>query len=403
MQPLAVINAGSSSIKFALFEDDGEFPIIFRGQVEKLGVAPRLIVSDAEGGQLVEKRWQASELDHGSATAIILETAISVLGGRPVRAVGHRVVHGGTRFSSPIRITSEIVADLRKLCPLAPLHQPHNLAAIEAIASAAPHIPQIACFDTAFHRAQPDIAQMFAVPRELTDLGIRRYGFHGLSYEYVSMRLPELAPRLADGRVIVAHLGNGSSLCAMCGGRSVATTMGFTAVDGLMMGTRCGAIDPGVLIYLMDERGMDARALEELVYKKCGLIGVSGLSSDMRTLRASKEPAAQAAIDLFVYRIVREIGSMAAASAGVDAIVFTGGIGQNDAQTRAEIAKGCEWLGLSLNDQLNKAGRERIDGEGSKIAALVIPTDEEQMIARHTSALLEPRHRPEEIVPTLRL
>jgi acetate kinase len=283
------------------------------------------------------------------------------------------------------------------------LHQPHNLAAIIAIAEAAPHIPQVACFDTAFHRLEPEVAQAFALPRELEDLGIRRYGFHGLSYEYVAMRLHEVAPRLGSARVVVAHLGNGSSLCAMREGRSVATTMGFTAVDGLMMGTRCGAIDPGVLIYLMDEHGMDARSLEDLIYKRCGLLGVSGVSSDMRTLRESKEPAAAAAIKLFVYRIVREIGSMVAAAGGIDAIVFTGGIGQNDAETRAEIAKGCQWLELVLDPSLNKAGVARIDGLRSRIAAFVIPTDEEQMIARHTSALLEPRSRREPIIQTIRV
>ena len=403
MQPLAVINAGSSSIKFAVFEDNGEYPVLFRGQVEKLGVAPHLVVKNSEGEQLIERSWSAQELDHASATKIILETAVGLLGGQRVRAVGHRVVHGGTRFTSPVLINPDVVPELRKLCPLAPLHQPHNLAAIEAIAEAAPHIPQVACFDTAFHRMQPEVAQMFALPRELTDLGIRRYGFHGLSYEYIAMRLHEVAPRLSAARVVVAHLGNGSSLCAMREGRSVATTMGFTAVDGLMMGTRCGGIDPGVLIYLMDVRGMDARALEDLIYKRCGLIGVSGISSDMRTLRESKEAAAAAAIKLFVYRIVREIGSMVAAAGGVDAIVFTGGIGQNDAQTRAEIAEGCDWLELVLDPALNKAGVTRIDGLRSRIAAFVITTDEEQMIARHTSALLEPRSRSETMVQTLRI
>lgn len=390
MQPLAVFNAGSSSIKFALFEDNPEYPILFRGQVEKLGVAPRLVVRNSDDEQIVERSWLAAELDHAAATTTILQTAIELLGGRHVRAVGHRVVHGGTKFASPIVVSSEVVSDLRALCPLAPLHQPHNLAGIDAIASAAPHIPQVACFDTAFHRTQPELAQMFAVPADLASLGIRRYGFHGLSYEYIGMRLRALAPQLAAGRIVVAHLGNGSSLCAMENGRTVATTMGFTAVDGLMMGTRCGAIDPGVLIYLMDERGMDARALEDLVYKRCGLLGVSGISSDMRTLRESTQPSATTAIRLFVYRIVREIGSMAAALGGVDAIVFTGGIGQNDARTRAEIGEGCRWLGLSIEPRLNQIGNTRIDGEGSEIAALVIATDEEQMIARHTSALLGP-------------
>jgi acetate kinase len=402
MQPLAVINAGSSSIKFALFEDNGEFPIIFRGQVEKLGVAPKLIVKDAGDQQLVEQSWGADELDHASATTTILETAVRLLGGRRVSAVGHRVVHGGTKFASPILVNSDVLSELRSLSPLAPLHQPHNLAAIDAISAAASDIPQVACFDTAFHRVQPEIAQMLAIPRELTASGVRRYGFHGLSYEYVSMRLRTVAPQLAAGRVIVAHLGNGSSLCAMGNGRSVATTMGFTAVDGLMMGTRCGALDPGVLIYLMDERGMDARALEDFVYKRCGLIGVSGVSSDMRTLHESKEASAAEAIDLFVYRIVREIGSMAAAAGGVDAIVFTGGIGQNDPLIRERIAAGSEWLGLLLDPRLNDLNQTRIDAQGAKVAAFVIPTDEEQMIARHTSALLGGGARSDAIIPAIR-
>ena len=388
MQPLAVINAGSSSIKFALFEANGEFPILFRGQIESLGVAPRLTIKSAAGEQLVDRSWPAEDLDHASATSMILEAAIGLLGGRRVQAVGHRVVHGGTRFTEPVLVDAEVLAELRKLCPLAPLHQPHNLAAIDAIAATAPHIPQIACFDTAFHQVQPELAQTFALPNELTEAGIRRYGFHGLSYEYIAMRLRELAPQYAAGRVIVAHLGNGSSLCAMRDGRSVATTMGFTAVDGLMMGTRCGALDPGVLIYLMDERGMDARALEDLVYKRCGLLGVSGVSSDMRTLRESNDPNAAAAIDLFIYRIVREIGSMAAAAGGIDAIVFTGGIGQNDAQARLEVANGCEWLGLTVDERLNMKAEMRIDRQESKVAAFVITTDEEQMIARHAAALL---------------
>lgn len=387
-QPLAVVNAGSSSIKFALFEHDPEFPVLLRGQVEKLGVAPRMVVKNGNGQQLIERSWGPSELDHGSATTTILETVVGLLEGRQVAAVGHRVVHGGTQFSAPVLVNANVLAELRRLCPLAPLHQPHNLAAIDAIARAAPQIPQVACFDTAFHRSQPELAQLFALPRELTELGIRRYGFHGLSYEYVAMRLKELSPEHGSGRVIVAHLGNGSSLCAMIDGRSLATTMGFTAVDGLMMGTRCGALDPGVLIYLMDERGMDARALEDLVYKRCGLLGVSGISSDMRTLRESREPASAAAIQLFIYRIAREIGSMAAAAGGVDAIVFTGGIGQNDARTRAEIGKCCAWLGLVLDEQLNIGGGTRVEAPESKVAAFVIPTDEEQMIARHTASVL---------------
>jgi acetate kinase len=277
---------------------------------------------------------------------------------------------------------------LAELTPLAPLHQPHNLAPISTIAEAAPSIPQVACFDTAFHRSQPEIAQQFALPRKYSDAGIRRYGFHGLSYEYVTSRLPEVAPELVNARIVVAHLGNGASLCAIRHGRSVASTMGFTAVDGLVMGTRCGAIDPGVLVHLMDEYGMGARAIENLIYKESGLLGVSGISSDMRKLRASSESSAGEAIDLFVYRIVREVGSLAAALGGLEAIVFTGGIGENDAKTRSAVAKGCRWLGLELDEQRNAKGAGRVSADTSRISVWVIPTDEERMVARHTAQVL---------------
>jgi acetate kinase len=285
-------------------------------------------------------------------------------------------------------VTDEVIAELRKLCPLAPLHQPHNLAPIEAIRQAAPHISQVACFDTAFHQTQTDLAQSFALPREITESGVRRYGFHGLSYEYVSGKLREVAPDHSEKRIVIAHLGNGASLCAIHRGRSVASTMGFTAVDGLMMGTRCGSIDPGVLIYLMDERGLDARGLENLIYKKSGLLGVSGISSDMRTLRSSEDPRAREAIDLFIYRIVREIGSLSAALGGLDGLVFTGGIGQRDAKTRREVIAGCGWLGAALDEDANGRAEIRVDAGSSSLAIWVLPTDEERVIARHTSALL---------------
>ena len=385
---IAVLNAGSSSIKFALYQHGAEQHFLFGGQVEQIGVAPKLTVRDSDGEKVLEKEWGPKDLDHAKATDVILETSIGLLGGKTVSGIGHRVVHGGTQFTAPALVTKEVVAALKAFTPLAPLHQPHNLAPIEAIAAAAPHIAQVACFDTAFHRSQPALAQTFASPRELTDSGVRRYGFHGLSYEFVSTRLKEIAPELAAGRVIIAHLGNGASLCAVKGGRSTATTMGFTAVEGLVMGTRCGSIDPGVLIYLMDEKGMDARALESLVYKKSGLLGVSGISSDMRTLRQSDDPHAREAIDLFIYRIVREIGSLAAALGGVDGIIFTGGIGQNDPATRREVIAGCGWLGASLEEASNKGVEGRIDAPNSKIPIWVIPTDEERVIARRTAALL---------------
>ena len=304
-------------------------------------------------------------------------------------AFGHRVVHGGMDFAAPTRVDADVLAKLARLVPLAPLHQPHNLAPIEAIAAAAPHIPQVACFDTAFHRSQPHVAQAFALPRELSDAGVRRYGFHGLSYDYIVSRLRETAPEIARSRLIIAHLGNGASLCAVQDGRSIASTMGFTAVDGLMMGTRTGSLDPGVLLYLMQERGLDASDIEDVLYRRSGLLGVSGLSSDMRTLRQSKAPEAAEAIDLFVYRIVREAGSMAAALGGVDAIVFTAGIGENDGALRAEVAAGCRWLGLDLDDTLNRQARGRISSTGSRISAWVLPTDEERMIAHYTSQAVD--------------
>ncbi|HYR65176.1 MAG TPA: acetate kinase, partial [Reyranella sp.] len=285
----------------------------------------------------------------------------------------------------PVRVDANIMAALEKLVPLAPLHQPHNLAPIEFIAAAAPDIPQVACFDTAFHRSQAALAQEFALPRDLTAAGVRRYGFHGLSYDFIVSRLGEFDPALARSRLVIAHLGNGASLCAVADGRSVASTMGFTAVDGLMMGTRCGAIDPGVLLYLMQERGLDARGIEDLIYRRSGLLGVSGISSDMRTLRQSKAPEAAEAIALFIYRIVREIGSLAAALGGLDGVVFTAGIGEHDPATRAEIAAGCSWLGLKLDAARNTLGRGRISADGASVSAWVVPTDEERMIARYTN------------------
>jgi acetate kinase len=385
---IAVVNAGSSSIKFGLYDGGPDLAVLHRGKIEGLGVAPRLEAKDAEGATVAERSWAATELDARAAVREVLLTARELAQGRPVAGIGHRVVHGGTEFAAPVRVDPSVFAALEKLIPLAPLHQPHNLAAIETVTEAAPHIPQVACFDTAFHRTQPQVAEAFGLPREFAAAGVRRYGFHGLSYEYVAGRLKEIAPDLAQGRVIVAHLGNGASLCALYEGRSVASTMGFTAVDGLLMGTRCGALDPGVLIYLMDTHGMGPRELEDLVYKRSGLLGVSGVSSDMRNLRASAEPAAAEAIRLFVYRVAREIGSLAAALGGLDGLVFTAGIGENDPDTRAEIAADCAWLGLALDPTRNAAGAGRISRDDAYIQAWVVPTDEEAMIAHHTAAVV---------------
>jgi acetate kinase len=325
---IAVINAGSSSVKFAIYEATSEERCLFRGQIEGIGVAPRLTIANAKGGAVEDRAFSSEGFDHDAATRQILTAGAALMGGEPVAGFGHRVVHGGLRYDAPVRVTESVVDDLTKLVPLAPLHQPHNLAPIRTILKVAPEIPQVACFDTAFHRSQSHLAQAFALPRRFADAGVRRYGFHGLSYEYLASRLSELAPELAKGRVVMAHLGNGASMCAVKDGRSVATTMGFTAVDGLMMGTRCGAIDPGVILYMMQEHGMDAAAIEDLIYRQSGLLGMSGLSSDMRTLRNSRDPAASQAIDLFVYRIVRELGSLVPALGGLDALVFSGGIGE---------------------------------------------------------------------------
>ncbi|TAJ33033.1 MAG: acetate/propionate family kinase [Reyranella sp.] len=384
---IAVLNAGSSSIKFAIYDAEGANDLLFRGQIENLGAKPHLKVRDANGQTVAERSWPDGSLDHGAATAEIMTLGRELLAGIPVLAFGHRVVHGGVDFAAPVRIDDLVMAKLAKLVPLAPLHQPHNLAPIAAIAAAAPHLPQIACFDTAFHRSQPSLAQQFALPRHLTAEGIRRYGFHGLSYEYVVRRLQDNAV-LRNARLVVAHLGNGASLCAVRDGRSVASTMGFTAVDGLMMGTRSGALDPGVLLYLMRERGMAASAVEDLLYRKSGLLGVSGLSSDMRTLRQSDAPESREATALFAYRIVREIGSLAAALGGIDALVFTGGIGENDAATREAVSDGCRWLGLELDKERNLRGERRISTLDSPVSAWVVPTDEERMIALHTREAL---------------
>jgi acetate kinase len=384
MSGIAVINAGSSSIKFAVFHGAASPLMLLKGRIEGIGATPKAKLFDAEGNLLVEESYRGQDFDHTAATRAMMRLGSQWYKGRDISAVGHRVVHGGAEYSVPLLLTDEIIEKLTTFIPLAPLHQPHNLAAIRAIRESHPQLPQAACFDTAFHRAQPPVAQAFAIPRKYSAEGVRRYGFHGISYEFVTGRLKVIAPELAVGRLIVAHLGNGASLCAVKDGRSVASTMGFTAVDGLMMGTRCGSIDPGVLIHLMDQYGLGARELEDFIYRKSGLLGVSAISSDMRTLRASPDPMAKEAIELFVYRIVREIGSLTAALGGLDAIIFTGGIGENDSATRKEVADGCAWLGLRLDEEANRHAETRISEQGSRVAALVVPTNEELEIAKRT-------------------
>jgi len=387
---ILVLNAGSSSLKFSLFVGAGDARRqTLGGQVEGLFTAPRCVVHDRERRIVAERRWpDGTRLGHDLALEHLLEVLRERLAADRLVAVGHRVVHGGTRYAAPIRVDAAVLAALRRLEPLAPLHQPHNLAAIAAMLERAPGLPQVACFDNAFHRTVPELAQMFGLPHAMHEEGIRRYGFHGLSYEHVASVLPGVDPRAAAGRTVVMHLGNGASLCAMQGGRSVATTMGFTAVDGLMMGTRTGTLDPGVVLYLMDERGMSARELETLLYSKSGLLGVSGVSSDMRTLLASGAPGARLAIDLYCYRIRRELGSMVAALGGLDAIVFTAGIGENAAPIREAVCRDAAWLGVELDAAANAAGADRLHASDSRVAVWRLPTDEEGVIARHTAALV---------------
>ena len=386
MDAVAVINAGSSSIKFSLFTATaGELALAARGQTEGLFTAPRFAAKDASGAVIAEKSWgEGTKLGHDGA----LDHLVSFLRAQFPRASPRRRRPSrrprGLEFSKPVRVDAAVVAALEKFIPLAPLHQPHNLAPIRALLERAPTLPQVACFDTAFHHGQPPIAQAFALPKAITDRGVRRYGFHGLSYEYIAQALPRYDARAATGKTVVLHLGNGASMCAMAAGRSVASTMGFTAVDGLPMGTRCGNLDPGVMLYLMDELRMDTRAIEKLIYQQSGLLGVSGISSDMRTLEASTDPAAKAAIDLFVYRIGRELGSLAAALGGLDAIVFTAGIGENSKSLRARVCANASWLGVELDSSANEANGPRLSTSGSHVAAWVVPTNEELMIARHT-------------------
>ena len=389
---ILVLNAGSSSIKFSVFLERGAaLDLFLGGQLEGLYTAPRFKVKDAAGAVVGERQWAAGEaLGHDGAIAHLAGFLREQLGEHRLAAVGHRVVHGGLAYAAPVRLTAEIVGHLEQFIPLAPLHQPHNLKPVRLLLENQPQLLQVGCFDTAFHRNQPEVAQAFALPSAITDRGVRRYGFHGLSYEYIASVLPQVDPRAAAGRSIVLHLGNGASLCAILGGRSVASTMGFTAVDGLPMGTRSGSLDPGVVLYLMDELKMDTRAIEKLLYQQSGLLGVSGVSSDMRTLLASDEPRAKFAVELFVYRIGRELGSLAAALGGLDALVFTAGIGEHSAEIRERICRAAAWLGVELDPAANAAGGPRLSTVDSRVAAWVIPTNEELMIARHTRRLLNP-------------
>ncbi|MFO1150729.1 MAG: acetate/propionate family kinase [Alsobacter sp.] len=391
-----VINAGSSSLKFQVFDAEGasETPL-FRGLYEGLagskdGSPAKATIKDGSGAVVHEATWNVARgKGHEEALDRLFAWGSDAVQGRRIGGVGHRVVHGGPNHAAPVLVTEAVLEELETLVPLAPLHQPHNLGPIRIISRMAPGLPQVACFDTAFHRSQPEVAQLFALPREITARGVLRYGFHGLSYEYIASAMGGYDPGLANGRVVVCHLGNGASACAMQAGRSMASTMGFSALDGLMMGTRSGSIDPGAVFYLIRDMGLTPAEAETLLYTKCGLLGVSGLSNDMRTLRAqaSSQPHARQALDLCVYRIVREVGSLASALGGLDGLIFTAGIGENDAATRAEVLAGLSWLGFTLDAAANARGGPFITSDpGPK--AWVIPTNEELAIARHMAAVL---------------
>lgn len=387
---IVVVNAGSSSVKFSMFgESGGALSPFLKGQIDGLYTdAAHFVARDVADRLVGEKRWAGAPIGHDDAMRHLIDFMRSNLGDRRVTAIGHRIVHGGADHAAPVRLDADLLAQLERLIPLAPLHQPHNLAPVRTVLEAVPQLCQVGCFDTAFHAGQPALAQAFALPAEITNRGVRRYGFHGLSYEYVASALPKLDPALERAKVVVAHLGNGASLCAMNAGRSVASTMGFTAVEGLPMGTRSGTLDPGVILYLIDELKMTPRDIERLLYKQSGLLGVSGISSDMRTLEASADPRARLAVDLFIYRIGREIGSLAAALGGLDALVFTAGIGEHSPSVRRGVCHAAAWLGLALDETANEGGNTRISRPDSRVSAWVVATDEELMIARHTQRLL---------------
>ena len=385
-----VLNAGSSSLKFCVYKrpEQQAWRLEARGQIEGIGTSPRFTAKD-DSGRIVDQRQLGKDVADGRTALDALAAWLrSRYAGSRVLGVGHRVVHGGAKFTGPTVVTPQILEELRELVPLAPLHQPYNLAAIDAVSERLPGVPQVACFDTSFHRGAQPVAELIPLPREITANGVQRYGFHGLSYEYIASVLPSVAPEIAGGRVIVAHLGSGSSLCALKNGKSVDHTLGFTALDGLCMGTRPGALDPGVVLYLFQNLGLSAKDVEGILYKKSGLLGISGISNDMRDLIGNDDPRARLAVDYFVYRIAKEIGALAAVLGGIDGLVFTAGIGENSAAIRQRICEASAWLGLQLDPAGNASHGPRISRTGSPVSAWVVPTNEELMIARHTGVLL---------------
>lgn len=385
-----VINAGSSSLKFCVFHrpSGDAWHLEARGQIEGIGTAPRLSAKDGAGATLADEPLEATVRDGRGALDALAAWLRSRYGGARVVGVGHRVVHGGARYAAPTLVTPKVLTELHELVPLAPLHQPHNLAAIEAIAELLPGVPQVACFDTSFHRGQPAVAELVPLPREIRQGGVQRYGFHGLSYESIASVLPDVAPEIASGRVVVAHLGSGASMCALRNRKSVDSTLGFTALDGLCMGTRPGALDPGVVLHLFQTLGLTAEEVETVLYKKSGLLGISGISNDMRVLLASDAQGARLAVDYFVYRAAKEIGALAAVLGGIDGLVFTAGIGENSAEIRRRISEASAWIGIELDPDANARHAPRISRRDSKVSAWMIPTNEELMIARHTGSLL---------------
>src|SRR5262245_3249323 len=391
MDAILVVNAGSSSVKFQVFEGTPDLKRLIKGQIDGIGTRPRLVAEAGDKSSLIDRTYSASEISDLPAALAAAASWLRETQAVNLVAVGHRVVHGGPTYDRPVVIDQAVLANLQRYVPLAPLHQPNNLAPIRALLKRRPELPQVACFDTAFHRGHSAVADRYAIPERFHAEGVRRYGFHGLSYEYIAGRLCEIAPALAKGRVIVAHLGSGASMCALLDGRSVESTMGFTALDGIPMGTRPGQIDPGVLLYLLTERGMDPEAVEDLLYRESGLKGLSGISNDMRDLESSPDPAAALAVDYFVYRVGLYAGMLAAALGGLDAFVFTAGIGENSVPIRARIAAKLAWLGAVFDEAANAARATLISRPESRVALYVVPTDEELMIARHTLALLPKR------------
>jgi acetate kinase len=393
MKSILVLNAGSSSLKFAVFPLEpalAEHPEI-SGQIEGIGATPKLSAKTSDGKRFKEDVPLTGDLteQHQGSLSYLFRWFETNVPGLKITAAGHRVVHGGEGYSAPVKLDTAILANLETLIPLAPLHQPHNLRAVSTIFKLLPDVPQVACFDTAFHRNNPEVAQTYGLPRALTKGGIKSYGFHGLSYDYITRVLPDVIGEKARGAVVIAHLGNGGSMAAVLNGMGVATTMGFSTINGLLMGTRCGSIDPGVLLYLIDQKGMDYKSLTQLLYKESGLLGVSGISQDMRDLLASSAPEAREAVELFCYRIARELGSLAAAAGGLDALVFTGGIGEHAAAIRKRVCALSTWLGIDIDPAANDESKLRIDSPKSRVAVAIVPTNEEGMIARYTAEVLD--------------